>query len=758
MSESEAGSDRSDTKRDRTDGILNVSVDEAINVDAGLANDKSLMSPTASVRDSRSHELDDVDDACIVSEPDHFTEPPQTEGVAVNAPPIDPLLANITFDNDDMPIDFDAGRIIPTPSLLFGIPFETTDWLNCDIDQSFTPLFLQNDLSLRAINDTWFDQNLHYLPQQQQQQQPMISLPTPASSMMDQSAVAELYSRSHSPSIDKDAVEPREYLPVAIEVDAQLTLPDLSHLTAEDVDQENLAHVDEISEHVSQRAAQAVMDMQNGSNYPRFRHVSIPPTHALNAWVQLYFEYFHPILPILHKSTFSSHKQHWLLVFTVAAIGAQFSSIPEGPACSRAMHEICEHQNSHGRELWMSQTILLNHIGLRYGGERRSLEIAEFLQALPVTLGRRKRLFTDMFPMNKFGQLQLPRTQKWQIWLLDEERRRAGFAIWLVDSAFDAHFDLPSLMNLSELQISLPQPDDCWNASTAQCWASFSNVGNSGARGLPTMERVIADDSWRSTWSRTNTLGKQVMLQYLSTVIKDQIANQSGTLNFSCHNGPMASSILTDFLALVENDEGEQSVDEAKASTTHQMMALTALMTHNAPIQNLLPIVVRDIYGKFGDSDQAQIRDRWKSAPRQGRLGCFYAARILHIVRSSRCSHFGAPVWLLRAVLALWLYSTLVERFPDGFLYPHTGPAVVLGPKSLDSMGNTVWIDGGWSRVKLPGIGNLLCAEGRIKLLDDAVVLMKSLKGWGISTIYAQILLRLRAKEAASKTEGDKLA
>lgn len=79
----------------------------------------------------------------------------------------------------------------------------------------------------------------------------------------------------------------------------------------------------------------------------------------------------------------------------------------------------------------MSQTILLNQIGLRYGGERRSLEIAEFLQALPVTLGRRKRLFTNMFPMDKFAQLQLPRTQKWQIWLLDEERRRAGFAIWV---------------------------------------------------------------------------------------------------------------------------------------------------------------------------------------------------------------------------------------------------------------------------------------------------------------------------------------
>jgi hypothetical protein len=79
----------------------------------------------------------------------------------------------------------------------------------------------------------------------------------------------------------------------------------------------------------------------------------------------------------------------------------------------------------------MSQTILLNHIGLLYGGERRSLEIGELLQALPVTLGRRKRLFTNMFPVDKFAQLQLPHAQKWQIWLLDEERRRAGFAIWV---------------------------------------------------------------------------------------------------------------------------------------------------------------------------------------------------------------------------------------------------------------------------------------------------------------------------------------
>jgi hypothetical protein len=225
--------------------------------------------------------------------------------------------------------------------MLFGDAFETNGWLNYGADQSFAPLFLQNDASLDAINELWFDHAGFKAPQQ-----PIVSQLTPASSMVDQSAVAELYSRSHSPAIDRDAVEPREYVAVSIELDAQLNFPDLSHLTAEDVDHENLAHVDDIPEEVSKNVAEAAAEIQNGGNFPHFRNLAIPPTPVLNAWVQLYFEYFHPVMPILHKSTFSSSKRHWLLIFTVAAIGAHFSSIKDAQACSRAMHETIRRQCS----------------------------------------------------------------------------------------------------------------------------------------------------------------------------------------------------------------------------------------------------------------------------------------------------------------------------------------------------------------------------------------------------------------------------
>lgn len=91
----------------------------------------------------------------------------------------------------------------------------------------------------------------------------------------------------------------------------------------------------------------------------------------------------------------------------------------------------CEKLNLRSRELWMTQTILLNQLGLMYSGDRRALELAEIFQAVPVTLARRKRLFTNTLPQERLCRLELPIADKWHVSILDEQRRRAGFAIWV---------------------------------------------------------------------------------------------------------------------------------------------------------------------------------------------------------------------------------------------------------------------------------------------------------------------------------------
>lgn len=51
----------------------------------------------------------------------------------------------------------------------------------------------------------------------------------------------------------------------------------------------------------------------------------LPSRAALNAFVQLYFEDFHPVFPLLHRPSFDPGAAPWLLVLAVAVTGCRFS-------------------------------------------------------------------------------------------------------------------------------------------------------------------------------------------------------------------------------------------------------------------------------------------------------------------------------------------------------------------------------------------------------------------------------------------------
>lgn len=81
--------------------------------------------------------------------------------------------------------------------------------------------------------------------------------------------------------------------------------------------------------------------------------------------------------------------------------------------------------------MWMIQILLLNNLALSHSGDRRELEIAEILQSLPAALARRKGLMNDVLSHDRMAKLQLPLEQTWRLWVIDEERRRTGFAVWV---------------------------------------------------------------------------------------------------------------------------------------------------------------------------------------------------------------------------------------------------------------------------------------------------------------------------------------
>ncbi|EXA29100.1 hypothetical protein FOVG_19360 [Fusarium oxysporum f. sp. pisi HDV247] len=580
---------------------------------------------------------------------------------------------------------------------------------------------------------------------------PRVHLPqTPASD------IADFYNRIHEPALDKDAVEIRQYHPTSIEIDAPLSGPEVDLLSLPEADLEDFAHVDGLSTELVESMVHLVEEMQTKPHYPPFNTFTIPPRPVLNAWVQLYFEYFHPVFPVLSKTTFSTPAMHPLLVLVVAAIGAQFSDLKNAMACARALRELvrrqasrlCENQNKYGRTVWMTQIVMLNSLAMSHSGERRELEVAEILQSVPAALARRMSLFDDIVTHEKILQLHAPLEQTWRLWAMDEERRRAGFGVWLVDSAYRSHFNLTRVVNPHELKNSLPQQEQRWSAINAQSWASFPP--GLGCGRTETLANVISQDKWLSTWSKTGTIGKQVIIQELTDMVRPADAQRHRQNAFPDPEREHARDILEKLLSLMESHEKETSVAGLKALVAHKIMCLAALMLSYSPIADLTAAALRRIYKCLDDQELFQIKRAWNASPYQGRKAVLYAARLLESVRSNHTTHYSTPVFLLRAVLTLWLHSILSEKSESdesSIGKDDASSSVVIGTTNSNIAQINGWLSSGRGRVRIPGMANLLCLQGRRKLLEEAVVAMQSLKSWGASRSYLELLKRLERSE-----------
>ncbi|RAL03649.1 early growth response protein [Aspergillus ibericus CBS 121593] len=627
-----------------------------------------------------------------------------------------------------------------SPSMFYTDVMGFESFLGIDVDTSVLSNIFDQTPPLDELNDIWLASADTAV---QAPLNPVSRAPGPVTPLTP-TAVAETYSRSHSPESDA-AMEPRRYHPTSTDVDVQLSFPNMESLPIEQVEEENFAHVDEVPATVLEEVVRLAEVMENTPTFPRFTELRIPSLPVINSWVQLYFEHFHPVFPVLHKPTFCTPETHWLLIFTVSAIGAQYSGLPNAQTCSRAMHEmirrqslhLCENYNRNARELWFVLVLLLNQLGLRYSGERRALEVAEVYQAIPVTVARRNRLLKSTVSLHKILQLKVPMAQKWPIWTFDEQRRRTGFAIWLSDMAFHTHLDLSSVIQIDEMQNTLPQTEDLWEASTAPGWASFpSRIGNAPL----TIGHITTDRSWSVAWFKTGTLGKQVILQLLLNAIHDFGGLHELTTSSMARN--QIEGELKHLLDITEK-EVELSITELKACVAHRLIILYALMINNLPKMLLLPAALKIKSRHCNEVERAKLRGDWDAAPGQGRLAVFYAVRVIETVRSHYCAHFSTPVIFFRATLTLWIYSALYSP-PCGSSAPAEAPSIALRAPHWGGAHATRWIDSGWGRVKLPGIGDFMSSQGRVKLLDEAILSFRTIRFWGISKIYEQVLARLR--------------
>lgn len=97
------------------------------------------------------------------------------------------------------------------------------------------------------------------------------------------SEIADLYSRVHSPALDQDAVEVRQYHPTLIELGTPLYFPDINPASIMNAELEDFAHVQALSSEKVDAITQLAEEMQREPHHPPLTNLKIPPRPILNA-------------------------------------------------------------------------------------------------------------------------------------------------------------------------------------------------------------------------------------------------------------------------------------------------------------------------------------------------------------------------------------------------------------------------------------------------------------------------------------------
>lgn len=80
--------------------------------------------------------------------------------------------------------------------------------------------------------------------------------------------------------------------------------------------------------------------------YPRFETSEIerafPTKEVIATFIKLYFDQFHPILPVIHRPTFCIEKCPSILLLAMISIGASYSNLKHSKAFADSLSELCK--------------------------------------------------------------------------------------------------------------------------------------------------------------------------------------------------------------------------------------------------------------------------------------------------------------------------------------------------------------------------------------------------------------------------------
>ncbi|KAB2571013.1 Zinc finger protein MSN2 [Lasiodiplodia theobromae] len=494
--------------------------------------------------------------------------------------------------------------------------------------------------------------------------------------------------------------------------------------------------------------------------YPTTCLDALPSRAALNAFVQLYFEDFHPVFPLLHRASFDPGTAPWLLVLAVAVTGCRFSRNNVPAARVNAMQELLRRaiQTTMERdraavagEVWLAQAALLNQTGMLHTIDMRLVEHAQTNHALVATLCRRVGCFAES------PQEDDEEEESWAAWVARESARRLAYCAWLLDSQQVLLFDLLPAIPIDILRVRVPCLEDLWEAPSEDAWRP---IRSSASNHSPLRHLRGELTLLYRTRQRREGLGDFAALMLALAVFRDlqphlHVPSVSGFPQLPKADNPA--------------DLAEQYFEPLLTTAQPARTRLQLATLHHVHLLGvLLRVSLRDLFAFSGwraDSGGeavrracARLRRRYSSSPHAAqelRRAVLAAAHLFESLRGSSTRAHHEPIALLVAVLTVWLYSVLDDNIPPG----SAGAAdedeaeddcrrrpLLLGREQNDKGAEDAWVAAGTAAesgisVRLGGVGCIRGGGGTDRrLIREAVRMLLERRAWNLSEAVAGVL------------------
>ncbi|KAF4626545.1 hypothetical protein G7Y89_g11610 [Cudoniella acicularis] len=530
------------------------------------------------------------------------------------------------------------------------------------------------------------------------------------------------------------------------------SFPDMRSVPKSALEAEDFSHVGRLNGQVYQDMISFVeRTSHDQKHFKLFKDSVLPPLEVMNCFMQLYFEYFHPIFPMLHQATFNPSQAPALLVLATTAIGSRYSKAPHSGKCADALQELlrraiadtCEQDNSLVRQLWLTQAIVLNSIGMMYSGNKRLFELAEASRNSPLTQCRRNgslRSSAD-WPFVDENTHGVFLEQKWAQWAHQESWKRLGFCAFLLDAQVCMYLDFNPGMSVAELQQPLPCSDELWDAISAGTWKEAYLQEQAPREPVSTVLTTLS--RLRQGQPLPPCTGDFARLVLVFAVYCSAALLQRQFVN------PLAPEHSSDnHLEMASNEPAHRVLKYLRPSTGAFSDGLlrSSLNCHIHLAAMLLDVPRADLldHAHLFRSSQARADSRQKlhdwivrNSGRDARMALTHAGTLWGMIRYSPLPQpFFSPLMAVLSILVLWTYSHLAANFPDiaGSAMASERQSILRLDKYRSDATTQAWVQGGQSiRGHMTDVGIISNPGASMSILQVGGQALGAMETWALS-------------------------